>query len=176
MRTVPTNKCKRIVLRVATIVVVLSALGAAYWLIRPPELVWWTSRPIGKLRRHVQVLVPRGWKLAPEPGGNEQIIHGEGAHFRLRPDDSWPRFLRRIFQRKPESANISIGLEDPTNCLLNGYLSSSIMTADGGNCRSAWRHKVVGNPPVLSQVLYTRTNLGAFNRTYKKICDSLTFE
>src|SRR5262245_2027558 len=39
-------------------------LALAYYLTRPPELVWWTSPPLGKTGQHrVRVKVPTGWDM-----------------------------------------------------------------------------------------------------------------
>src|SRR5258707_2813632 len=51
----------RLALRFAALVVAVSALGAAYWFTRPPELVWWTSDPIKGFDHRLRLLIPNGW-------------------------------------------------------------------------------------------------------------------
>src|SRR5258708_19225276 len=53
------NRRRRLALRFAVLVAAISALGAAYWFTRRPELVWWRSPEIDYSSRHVRILAPR---------------------------------------------------------------------------------------------------------------------
>src|SRR6185503_10059323 len=74
---------------------VIAAFTATYHLTRPPELVWWTSPPIGSTGRRLKVLIPNGCALTvpfPPTGGVSYEWEGQ---FLFRPNPV-PRFLRWI--------------------------------------------------------------------------------
>src|SRR5258708_31523978 len=54
------NRTKRLALRFAILMAVV-ALGGTYLLSPPPELIMWTSLPLGNTSKRVRVLVPNGW-------------------------------------------------------------------------------------------------------------------
>src|SRR5258706_4128855 len=102
------NRRRRLVLRFAALVAAVSALGAAYWFTRPPELVWWRSPAFGANARHIRLLVPRGWVPENDP---TVLLFGEPSPdftFQLGPTDLRPEFLKRVFPVKAEKAYIAI--------------------------------------------------------------------
>jgi hypothetical protein len=57
------NRRRRLALRFAVLVVAVSALGAAYWFTRPPELVWYISPTLDPKGTRLEFRLPRGWRL-----------------------------------------------------------------------------------------------------------------
>jgi hypothetical protein len=170
------NRRKRLAIRFAALVVAASALGAAYWFTRPPELVWWTSPSIGKTGLHARVLIPSGWELIGP------AMHSDGHKlddlYIIMRGDKRPSLLRRLLPTSSEGVagmtvhiqEYILGTNPPGGTLLVGV--------DG--VRRKWHHaiRVVADPhsSVFASVEYSRTNLPAFNRTYRQICNSLRIE
>src|SRR2546425_13102866 len=89
-----TDRRKRLGLRFTVLVLAVAILGAAYLFTRTPELVWWTSPPLGDSGHHVRVLVPQGWKtISPIDPGTETVTEWRN-YWRLVPIDTRPAFLR----------------------------------------------------------------------------------
>src|SRR6266852_7895174 len=87
------NRRKRLALRFAVLVTAVSVVGAAYWFTRPPELVWWTTPPLGPLgKNRASVLIPRHWK--PGPIIASAISEEKLCAFTLRPVDDRPDMLK----------------------------------------------------------------------------------
>src|SRR5258708_21284057 len=63
----------RLALRFAALVAAVSALGAAYWFTRPPELVWWRSQAIGKRGFHVKAQIPGEWRVQKVENGIDDL-------------------------------------------------------------------------------------------------------
>src|SRR3989442_3477742 len=92
------NRRKRLALRFAVLVVAVSALGAAYWFTRPPELVWWTSPQLDE-GIHFKILIPSDMK--EDSGNNDGVYWFHGA-------DRRPRFLQWLVRPTEEVAALFI--------------------------------------------------------------------
>jgi hypothetical protein len=164
------NRGKRLALRFAALVLAVSALGAAYWFTRPPELVWWRSEAIGKTGRHVHVLIPQGWSKQMEafPAIREWQEWEFGAW-----EDRRPRFLRWLLPDAREHGELSIII---TPSRLLARVDSKIIRLDAASKLKANKAVTLADGQILEGVFYQRTNLPAFNRTYRQICNSLRIE
>src|SRR5438477_9081361 len=74
---------------------VIAAIGATYQLTRPPELVWWTSPPIGRTELHVRILRPYGWILEPGTQPDNPLDNSQTA-YRFDLVDRSPAILRAV--------------------------------------------------------------------------------
>lgn len=158
------NRRKRLALRFAALVAAVSVLGAAYWLTRPPELVWWRSPPLSNTgRNRISVLVPTGWDftLSSYDGGS--------GWYEVEPVDQRPRLLSRLFPHAREKADIVVYINQTADELIVHSSPDLIQRR---------RSRSVHSPDkrVYAFLIYTRSNLPAFNRTYRQICNSLTIE
>src|SRR6266567_1256957 len=106
------NRRKRPALRFAALVAAVSAMGAAYWFTRPPELVWWRSNPIDDAGHRVKVFVPGDWREhQPSP---RRFYSGMGNGLwtelisRIEPSDTRPEFLHRVLQTSLEEGGTEI--------------------------------------------------------------------
>src|SRR5439155_2067858 len=104
------NRRKRLALRFAALVAAISVLGAAYWFTRPPELVWYTSPPLGEAGYRLKVRVPFGWKVYPSSTTIRTIGAQEQAGCTLIPADTLPRFLHRFIPNAEDYGNVRIGI------------------------------------------------------------------
>jgi hypothetical protein len=172
------NRRKRLALRFAVLVVAVSALGAAYWFTRPPELVLWTSPPIARSGRHISVLVPRGWKISKTVHEGLES-HGEwGTYYSISASLQRPQILmwRLPFEQDQWSIQINV-MESHGKTPRFSELYNGVYRLDNEG-RPHRAHNQVAFPSVNSWagVIYERSNLPAFNRTYRQICNSLTIE
>lgn len=174
------NRRRRIAARVAILVVAVSALGAAYWFTRPPELVWWTSPKIGDSGLRLKVIFPSGWVLTPSPNNPSAASQAPGRHpewaywFQMSPVDGTPSYLRWIFPYKPEQADLTIIFGQPKDNPFDWSLyGNGIQKFDMPPHRICIKYALRRKAGVWAFAEYRRTNLPAFNRTYRQICDSL---
>lgn len=182
MNTLPTPKParkRRWPLRLAAFALAGSALFAAYWFTRPPELVWWRSPAIGSPGRHIRVLAPPEWEMVPIANITPKPTMLAAA-YRLSPADRAPIFLRWLLPKPNlERACIVIMVRQSPRPMAewrsNGH-SIDRWDGDAGVRHSATELTVSGDRQVLATINYERANLSTFNRTYKQICDSLTIE
>jgi hypothetical protein len=171
------NRRKRLALRFAVIVAAVSALGAAYLVTRPDEFEWWTSPGIGNTGHHARVLIPQGWEVALYDTGQDP----DGSwlsYYKILNLDQRPRFLRWILLQDREDADLGILLEETRNGQpLRGKRNVGLRRIDvPGHRRYAMRSVTFRDTRIRANVLYRRTNLTSFNRTYRQICNSLRIE
>jgi hypothetical protein len=171
------NRGKRLALRYAGIVVAVSALGAAYWFTRPPELVWWRSPRIGEDSRHLRFKIPAGWEwdksqsgFLKQTGDQQEVI------YTFVPNDTWPNWLRSVVPTKWEKGALEVKVfyaasRSPIPRLGWGPRSNS-----SERLCSAHKSVLFGPERILAVVSYSRTNSAAFNRTSQGICNSLRIE
>jgi hypothetical protein len=171
------NRRKRAGLWIAGLAII-AAIGATYRPTRPPELVWWTTPVIADTRRHVRVLIPRGWTM--EDRTADTIIPKELWHryYQIRPTDDRPHYLRRILPEPIEEAIIGVGVEDfgrSTNELNDSKTTvPRLETQDGLHIAS--RTLICDGGRIWADVTYTRADIQAFTATYDAICNSLRIE
>jgi hypothetical protein len=150
-------------------------LCAGYWCTRPPELVWWTSPPIGKGRHTVKMLFPAGWSATLD-----STYDDVGAKVCMRPQKTpaWLTWLTKSYVDEDAIAYIWVSQCGSTRLTpkalpAQGPLRKHIIMSGGvigfGSRLSADRQEEV-------VVLYARHDERAFNRTYKQICNSLRIE
>src|SRR5258708_40006643 len=177
LRSPKQNRRKRLALRFAVVVVAVSVLGAAYWFTRPPELVWWRSPAISKTGLRVQVLIPQDWKL-DSPGAT--IKSGDMVVFyKFFEADHAPRMLRWLLPKptfEHASLDVTVGQLHWAPNATYAPVPPNIRRVDRGITHSADRYVRTPNKQLEVGVTYSRTNLPAFNRTYRQICNSLTIE
>jgi hypothetical protein len=157
--------------------VAVSVLGAAYWFTRRPELVWWTSPEVGKTGRHVRVLIPTNWHMNV-PLISEVRKGDGGANYFMSPVEGRPKVIRLLFPRNSETAKVGI------NVIYSKAEKTLWFKHDSGIFSYCWprgKHiadRYISSPDgrIYVQVVYERSYLPAFNRTYRKICDSLRIE
>ena len=170
---------RRLALRLLVAIVAISALGAAYWFTRPPELVWWKSPAIGKSKRHVRVLIPRGWNLIPPDDYFGDTKSNPLLNYNLVPSDDRPKLLGMILPYDDEEAieMVSIQLESPEHVRGWSHLTNGILRSHDGLVKEgATKYVISRDETVIANVNYYRNNRPAFNRTYRQICNSLTIE
>jgi hypothetical protein len=171
------NRRKRLALRFAALVVAVSALGAAYWFTRPPELVWWRSPEIGNSGRHVRLLIPNGWESELPLSKGEDFMEQWEAIYYFSPVDRRPKLLRHIFAREGEytamvvkviqSHSKLIGREGPASAVAFGESSAKF----GSERVATFIDARIG-----AGVYYGRDNRLEFNSTQATICNSLRIE
>src|ERR1700747_1731796 len=103
------NRRRRLALRFAVLVVAISVLGAAYWFTRPPELVWWTSPPLGDSRLRAHMRTPIGWEEEPSNNAMKEPSGLWSTTWKLMPVDHTPALLKRFFPDRKFKA----GTEQP---------------------------------------------------------------
>src|SRR5438309_1245808 len=88
----------------------IAATAATYRLTRTPELVWWTSPPLGSRNRHIQALVPSDWEMDQGYNGRRK---GKSpmAWYIIRPVEHRPTLLRWLSPRQPDGG-LAIGVTD----------------------------------------------------------------
>jgi hypothetical protein len=169
------NRRRRLALRFAAFVVAASALGATYWFTRPPELVWWRSPPIGSASRRVQVLIPNGWDGVRASRERWQRNNWT-TQYAIFAVDRMPGFLRRIFPRKTEEASLEITVIQNGTIAVSDY-KSEIQRIDYPDSQYLAKRDIYsGNEKIAVAIYYSRSELPAFNRTYRQICNSLRIE
>jgi hypothetical protein len=178
----PVNRRRRIGIWI-TGLAAIAAIAAAYLLTRPPPLIWWTSAPIGGSRLHLRVMVPNGWALFASPE-NPSIANAQPGHrpewaywYQLTPVDRTPAFLRWIFPRKPEIADLTIIYGQPKNKDFEWALyRPGIERFESPPHHFSIKYALRREADIWAMVEYRRTDLHAFNATYKQICDSVRIE
>jgi hypothetical protein len=168
------NRRKRLALRFAVLVVAVSALGAAYRFTRPPELVWWRSPEIGHSGRRVSTLIPGGWRQSQPPIAPAVSQEQYQAWYFFRPAEHWPGFLRRLFSLQIEVGVIEIIIDQPPTTKRD--LEPEVVREDDRGMSQATRELVDVRSNIFAEIQFSSTNLPAFNRTYRQICNSLTIE
>ena len=162
-------KLRRKWLRWLAVLAVFSVLGTGYQLTRPQELVWWRSQAIEKTGRHVRILIPQGWHLHFQAFP----VLDEWQQWEFEPTaDSRPRFLRWLLPHSREPGTLSITISES----ILVHVDSRLRRFDSTSEHKAEKAEISSDGRPLEDVLYVRTNLPAFNRTYKQICNSLTIE
>jgi hypothetical protein len=170
------NRRKHIAVRFAILVVAVSALCAAYWFTRPPELVWWTSPPIGNTRKRLTIRIPYSWDVVPNRLG-PTFAQGPPYYVLLRYKDHVPRFVRLVFPRHLELTGLGVTIDprDPRLAIQDWMTSEASIKDSVGEC-SAKRELLLGDGTFMVMVWYARANRPAFMRTYRQICNSLRIE
>jgi hypothetical protein len=166
------NRRKRLALRFAALVVALSALGAAYWFTRPPELVLWRSALVGNSGNRIRLLIPTGWKMSR--GVSYERPVGRFTQFGAGPIDSRPYLIRRFIPACVEEGDLLI--------LICENLTR-VKTSRSGpqNIEESVQDRTVScsisdiNGRITAYLQYSREPR-QFNRTYRQICDSLAIE
>jgi hypothetical protein len=172
-------------LRITVFAAIAAATSAITWLTCRPALTWWTSPPIGKTGRHLRMLVPEGWELeSPIDSGQYEIDPDQkgnvvwSAHYRFLPVDRRPGFLRRLFPHTEEDAkvNVDVGQSRKQVALWAG-IGATISREDSPpypHCAS--RFISFNDTRIIAEADYFRSNLPAFDATYKQICMSMRIE
>jgi hypothetical protein len=175
-------------LRFAVIVAGVSALGAAYWFTRPPELVWWRSPKLALNGPHIRLLVPAGWTaddsdLKPGPSGRT-ILDATKVVTIEPPKRGGVRWLRWMLPAPEEYAKVEllIGLravrfrEMPGLGPENYDGKTHIYICSDPTVHSCGRGLFSSDSEWAALVAYDRSDESAFNRTYRQICNSLRIE
>jgi hypothetical protein len=172
------NRRKRLAVRLAVLVGAVSVLGAAYWFTRPPELVWWWSPEIWDTNVRVYVLVPQGWEEEPSSNASISPERTWSASYKLASADRRPELIKRIFPRTQETTSLIIRVyrrsADTTDMRDTGIRK----TIDPRPFHASEAVRVIISPDAKTDVTveYVRSNLPAFNRTYRQICNSLRID
>ena len=161
-------------LRFAALVVAVSALGAAYWFTRPPELVWWRSPPIGKTAMRVCALVPKGWEVRTQFGSASERLQLDAEISDGPLYDTRPVIMRTLLPRRWVPSNIHVTVEK--NLYKRPRSSTAIHTQDEPGVFTAFRYIDSGDLGAYACIAYNTPNLSDFNRTYRQICNSLRIE
>jgi hypothetical protein len=148
-----------------------------YRLMRPPELVWWSSPAIGRSPIRAKVLIPIGWKIDDE---RSVTYHDAGtglAAYVLVPSDNRPKLIRQLFPCESEDAFASVEIDQPGSdpSWEQARLAGNKRFEEGG-VLGVIRLTKTSDGKVYASVKYCRENHSAFNRTYKQICNSLRIE
>lgn len=166
----------RCCLGLIVIAAVICATVIGYWVVLPRGLTPWTSPAIRGADKHVKVLIPAGWELERPAEYREE--HGAAITFYvLSQPDHTPEFVRMAFPPHRESASIAIkivrALKDAP---LRRPQESGVILTDLKLIREAERYVMTPDRRILAHVLYLRGNVDEFDKTYKKICESLKVE
>ena len=152
-------------------------MATAYQLTRPPELVWWRSPEIGNSGRHTRILVPHGWELQLPLDAGTQTKTEWQAYYRYDLIDRRPRILRRFFPASTERCGMTIITLQSVRRQQYGVSTEIHVNNSGrGVPIVAQRRVISGDITLVAEAYYEREDHGAFNRTYKQICNSLTIE
>jgi hypothetical protein len=161
------NRRRRLALRFAVLVVAVSVMGAAYWFTRPPELVWWRSDTIGSTPYRLRFLIPHGWvRNAP------QRVNG-WTTYSFRAVDGRPSYLRWLLPESVENGWVDIEFGKTNISTISGIKYGSEISRRE---ETATRYLFYTDIGIRASIGYQRTNRTAFNRTYRRICSSLTIE
>src|SRR5262245_35010085 len=89
-------------------------LPIAYYLTRPPELVWYTTPPLGDAGHRLKVRVPYGWKLL-SPSAAKLRTYGtvREASCTFAPIDTRPRYLARFLPSTEAYGSFGVGIHSP---------------------------------------------------------------
>jgi hypothetical protein len=168
----PKPNCRRrLALRFAVLVVAVSALGAAYWLMRPPELVWWRSPELGSSGRHVRLLLPAGWELRPAVESDPIC-----PSFSFMAVDRLPAWIKWIGPIKKEDTELRLNIGLCEKFSSDWRPPSNITLSRRGGTNFARRAACSWDGQIRPDIIYYRVNTRAFNRTYRRICNSLRIE
>jgi hypothetical protein len=152
---------------------VIAAIAATYQLTRPPDLVWWTSPPIGKSGLRAKALIPQGWheESSSEMKGSYQT------HY-FTPPELNLRWLRWIVSKWTATGSVMVTAGDSGPEWLGGpqrpgetHLQPDIYVG-----RSASRRIISGNSKEVAAIEYISTDRPAFEHNYRTICNSLRIE
>ena len=167
-------------LRFAVLVAATSVLWAAYWFTRPPELVWWSSPPIGGTGLRVHTLV-RSDMEETKPMGIK--VEGLFQMHLWRPVDSRPKFLRRLLPKQQEKISMIQLIVEGQNPQTRSHGSAnggrtvlSDSTIYGAPFHRAERDIVRSGAGFQVRFYYCRSNGDAFRSNSQEICDSLKIE
>ncbi len=171
------NRRKRLALRFAVLVAALSLLGARNPHPKEEELAWSKTLPIGITGKNVRLLVPHGWKMNVPLDKGAEIRGVLWQTYSLTPVDTAPPILRWFAGGYEKRAALSIVVKsrsDGTPLSDPGFYTLVVDTSAPEHV--AQRELVTEDKMISIRVVYSRTNLPAFNRTYRQICNSLRIE
>ena len=164
--------------RIAVLVAAVMVLGLGYQLSRPPELVWWTSPALGNAKVRAKLLIPSGWYAS---GRLQSCRLADGnwvGGMSILPVTRVPGILRRFFPPPNRNDHLTIWIgETKMGWEKLGSYRSPIEVDDRISLlQIAGREIHIRTLSNSVRVEYVRSDLPAFNRTYKQICNSLTIE
>jgi hypothetical protein len=166
----------RFALRFAALVVAMSALGAAYWFTRPPELVWWTGPEMGKSGKHVRLRVPRGWEWDQPLDFGGKSKYGWVASRTVRLVDRRPKFIRWLSRQGLEAGYVSISMGCWYADIVRPSDPKVTNSEPTGFGFGSGRFVLLHDKKTWANVDYERSNGPTFNRTYRQICNSVRIE
>jgi hypothetical protein len=177
------NRLRRLALRFLVFVCAAGSVAAAYLLMRPPDLVPWIRPQIGDTRNHLAMLVPSGWEVQPHAYLQKYSLPAGRYHWsyyvwRVKPVNRMPRLLRFVFGNRTEDAELNI------NCYqflreipVWGKKQIGMERRDDRSVgHQAYHVELFRDAKIGVGVVYRRSDLQSFNRTYKQICNSLRVE
>src|SRR5262249_3424308 len=85
-----------------------AVLILAYYLTRPPELVWWSNRSLGGTRVAAKLRVPRGWTLSSTHRADGTTA--SWCIYEISPTDARPLLLRILLPIRSKSSRMSVWL------------------------------------------------------------------
>ena len=105
--SIPRSKGLRLGRRIAVVAVAVAVLAIIYQLTRPPELVWWTSPPIGVAGKYrIRALVPNGWVVNSSGYVGKEPRFVWIGYYSMFPADHRPSWLRRILPSEKERCGL----------------------------------------------------------------------
>ncbi len=158
---------------------VIAAIAATYQLTRLPELVWWTSPPIGETNHRVRVLIPNGCTMTATfgPTKNEDPVW-EG-QFLFHATNHLPTCLRWILRGKEEDPLVAVHVFLPPHDKPSRFDYSdgrlNLARLPGGEYQS-FRYLLFRESRIAAGIVYNRFDRMAFEATHKTICNSLRIE
>lgn len=150
------------------------ALALLYQLTRPPELEWWTSPPIGRTGLHLRMLIPNGWEVEPGWRDGRKLSAAPINSYAISASEREPSIVRWILRTRKDGV---LGVSIPETQLdTNPWGEEMMSVTDMRYCFRASRVAAFKNWRIAVQMDYYRNDRKTFNRTYKRICDSLKIE
>jgi hypothetical protein len=152
-----------------------AVLVLAYHLTRRPELVWWIAPAIGETGRQLRVLIPSGWTAVVSTINTVDKNDPIEVTYRFQPSDTRPSAIRHLFPCMEAAAGLFINVSCAPHGLPAGTRDISRYD-ENPSYHTAAAIAATQDGYFVSMVQYSRTDLAAFNRTYKQICNSLKIE
>ncbi len=155
---------------------VIAAIAATYRLTRPPALVWWTSPAMGSSGKHARMLIPEGWELYMS--FDSGMDSSWSAEYNFRPGNVLTSVLEWLLHTRRDSSSMRIeivtyGTQQQTLAHIN---TDTMVIGAAPNQHRARRLAVARDRRAYADLTYERSNLTAFTRTYRQICNSLRIE
>lgn len=154
----------------------VGAVALTYRLVRPPELVWWTSRPLDAKGRHARLLIPAGWKLTSRGDLEYPVLYY--LYFEPAPLN-YPRWLNWLSRPVEKGAALNIYFDlrqqHPGSGRSEGFHADVITQNGRTGCRSDAGLTTTDGHVSISY-LYFRSDQAAFYRTQAEIAKSLRIE